>query len=84
MPKVKFKGWVQGLRKVSLTKLLQERADLSLTSAKYSVDRILDGETITIEMQTIEEANQLSKEASMLGAVCEIISDDSTSDSKML
>lgn len=76
MPKVTLKRWNPGLKKVSLTKLLQEKADLSLTSAKQCVDRLLAGESVSVNVPTAEEAAQLAEEITKLGAVCEIDSRD--------
>jgi ribosomal protein L7/L12 len=72
MPKVVIKRWKPGLQKVSLTKLLQDRAGFSLASAKECVDRVLDGETVSIAQANLEEAITLAREITKLGAVCEV------------
>lgn len=76
MAKVLFKGWNYGLRKISLTKIFQQKAGLSLTMAKSKTDALLDGETFIIETETIEQAEELVKEAAAIGAVCEIIKEN--------
>ena len=73
MAKVLFKGWNYGLQKISLTKLFQQRANLGLRVAKSKTDALLDGETFIIETESFEQAEELVKEATAIGAVCEII-----------
>lgn len=76
MAKVIVKGWNYRLQKISLTKLFQEKANLSLKSAKHNTDALLDGETIIIETDSFEQAENLVKEATAIGAVCEIINEN--------
>lgn len=59
--------WSPGLRKVSLTKLLQREGGLSLREAKLSTDRFLEGEYVKVEFTSLEEAHQFAAEASRLG-----------------
>lgn len=70
MATVQFTGWSEGLRKVSLTELLHQHAHIPLRDAKSSVERLMDGESFTIECATFEEAQTLANEAIQLGAVC--------------
>ncbi len=72
MPRVIVTGWKPGLATISLIKLLQAEADLSLKAAKESVDRYLAGERISVPMPTEEAAERLAQQASDLGAVVEI------------
>ncbi|HLM01662.1 MAG TPA: hypothetical protein VK400_11455 [Pyrinomonadaceae bacterium] len=76
MAKVLFKGWNYGLQKISLTKLFQQKANLSFKEAKSKTDTLLDGETFIIETESIGQAEELVKEATAIGAVCEIIKDN--------
>jgi hypothetical protein len=73
MAEVMFKGWKYGLKKISLTKLLQKHCDLPLRIAKSKTDTLLDGEIFSIETKSFEHAKDLVKEATVLNAVCEII-----------
>lgn len=73
MPKVLFSGWKSGLEKISLTKLFQQKAHLSLKEAKGKTDALLDGETFVVEIESIEQAEELISEATAIGAVCKII-----------
>ena len=73
MTKVLFKGWIYGLKKISLTKLFQQKARLSLKEAKEKTDALLDGETFFTETEDISQAEELAKEAMAIGAICEII-----------
>ncbi len=76
MAKVLFKGWNYGLQKISLTKLFQSKANFGLKEAKGKTDALLDGETFIIETESFEQAEDLAKEATAIGAVCEIIKDN--------
>lgn len=76
MAKILFKGWNYGLQKISLTKLFQQKANLSLKEAKGKTDSLLDGETFVMEIKDISQAEELVKEATAIGAVCEIIKDN--------
>ncbi len=73
MAKVLFKGFVYGLQKVSLTKLFRYKVNLPLNMAKSKTDALLDGETFIIETESVEQAEELLKEATAIGAICEII-----------
>ena len=44
MTQICISGWSPGLRKVSLTKLLQTHAGMSLGEAKAATDRVLVGQ----------------------------------------
>lgn len=72
MPGVILKDWRPGLRKVSLNKLLQDRAGMSLTMAKAAVDQLLEGRPVTIEVGSPDKAMTLAYEAIALGAECEV------------
>jgi hypothetical protein len=76
MAKVLFKGWNYGLRKISLTKIFQPEAGLSLKTAKSKTGALLDGETFIIEIESIEQAEELLKEATAIGAVGKIIKEN--------
>lgn len=76
MANILFKGWNYGLQKISLTKLFQQKANLSLKEAKGKTDSLLDGETFAIEIKDISQAEELVKEATTIGVVCEIIKDN--------
>ena len=72
MLKLTLTGWKPGLRKIDLTRLLQERANLSLSEAKACVDRLLTGEHVTVTVPTLAAAEQLAHDASELGAIVEV------------
>jgi hypothetical protein len=76
MAKVLFKGSVYGLQKVSLTKLLRYKFNLPLAAAKSKTDALLNGETFVIETESVEQAEEYVREATAIGAVCEIIKDN--------
>lgn len=79
MIQVRLTSWEVGLRKISLTKLLQERAGLGLAEAKCLVDHLLDGKEAVVNMGSSEDAERLVSEIRALGASCII---DSYSDNK--
>lgn len=76
MAKVLFKECKWNLQKVSLTKLQRYKMNLPLRDAKHNTDALLDGKTFIIETESIEQAKELVKEATAIGAVCEIIKDN--------
>ena len=73
MAKVLFKGHNWNLQKVSLTKLFRYKINLPLKESKGYTDALLEGQTFIIETESIEQAEELVKEATAIGAVCEII-----------
>lgn len=68
MPRVLLIGWKPGLRKVPLTKLIQAHTDLSLTAAMSCTERVLDGETVAIDLSTAPEARSFALAAEAVGA----------------
>jgi hypothetical protein len=72
MASVVLTGWKPGLNKVSLTKLIQSRAGASLGVAKGYTDRLLDGETVGLELRAVAEARAFAQEAEALGATAEV------------
>lgn len=73
MAKVLFKGWNCALKKMSLTKLFQQKANLSLSIAKGKTDALVNGETFIVEIEDIEQTEELVREATAIGAICESI-----------
>ena len=59
MVKIIFEGWDVGMRKIPFTKLLNEKAGLTLQEAKNLKDRLVDNNEI-IEMELDDET--LAKE----------------------
>lgn len=68
-----MKDWVEGLEKVSLTKLQREVLYLSLVESKRNVDKLLDGEEITIEISDNLHAEQFVLRARKIGVICDYI-----------
>jgi len=81
MTQIVLKEWRPGLKKVSTAKLLQDRAGLSLTSAKECVDRLLKNETVNVAMVNTKEATELARELTSLGVICEVRSNGQIGDS---
>lgn len=76
MYKVLFKESKWNLQKIPLTKLQRYKMNLPLKDAKHNTDALLDGETFIIETESFEQAEELVREATAIGAVCEIIKDN--------
>lgn len=72
MTTVRLTGWQPGIRKISLTKLLQAKANLSLSAAKGMVDRVLEGHTALIELPSHVDVDAFISEIRALGALCEV------------
>jgi ribosomal protein L7/L12 len=68
MQKVKIIGWEQGLKKISLTKLLQESAGKDLAEAKAMVDALIEGQPFEISFQQDADARAFLEGAKRLGA----------------
>ena len=62
----------RGIRKISLTKLLQARLSLRLSVAKAAVDDLLEGRTVRLSVPDGVDANGLAQEIRQLRAACEI------------
>jgi hypothetical protein len=56
MNTIRITGWKAGLRKISLTKLLQQQG-LSLGDAKRIVDDILDGREVLLTLSRSSDAS---------------------------
>ena len=68
MPIVRVVGWKPGMRKISLTKLVQANAGKDLGKAKAMVDALLEGQPFDVSFDNEEAARSFSDQASALGA----------------
>ena len=68
MPIVTVSGWVPGLRKISLTKLLQLSGGKDLGEAKAMVDALLEGRPFEINFHDEDAARTFADQARTLGA----------------
>jgi ribosomal protein L7/L12 len=75
MSRVIITGWQPGLKKVSLSKLIRDRSGLRLSEAKACTDRCLDGEIVSIDLASADEAEQFAQEAARLGAIVQVVPD---------
>lgn len=73
MTEVSLIGWRIGLKKIPLDLLIKDRASLSLSQAKRSVDELLDGKTVVLSFDNPEDAVRFSEDASALGAICDYV-----------
>lgn len=73
MARVRIAGHRFGeFRKVSHTKLIRERTGLSLSQAKEFNDRVYLGESVVVELPTLEAAEEFVTESRKLGAMAEV------------
>ena len=75
MAKVILDSWREGLEKISLTKLQVNMLGKSLTESKNNVVSMLDDKKVVIEIESLDLANELLKEAEKIGANCELFID---------
>ncbi len=68
MASVIITGWRIGLQKIGMTKLIREYTDFGLKASKDCTDRVLDGETVTIAVESVDHAMQLAARLQHIGA----------------
>jgi ribosomal protein L7/L12 len=71
MPDVIITGWREGLRKISMSRLLREHCGLGLRESKACVDRLLAGESVRVIVADGETAETLIGRLAEVGAVAE-------------
>ncbi|MBM3573604.1 MAG: hypothetical protein FJX52_14790 [Alphaproteobacteria bacterium] len=62
-------GWQSGLDKVALTRLLRDRAGLSLSRAKAAVDDLLAGHHVIIGIGRAASVAKMRRDIQALGVV---------------
>ena len=67
MAKVIITGWRPGFDKIRLTKLLHEHAQLRLSEAKRSTDRVLAGDTVILDIEDDGRLDRLLHEFEEIG-----------------
>lgn len=72
MSKVVITGWNEGFKKIAVTKLLREKVELPLYEAKDCVDRCLDGEIVTLEVENIEVARAVVSAILQLNGIAKV------------
>lgn len=72
MHKLKIIGWRYGLQKITLTKTLQAKLSLGLREAKQCTDDVLDGKTVSFELDDLTAAKELADALDKIGAVVEL------------
>jgi hypothetical protein len=70
--KLVLTSWRPGLKKISLSTLLVTRANLKGLDAFESVDRLIAGEVIEVEIESADAALNLKQELEAIGVVCHI------------
>lgn len=73
MPQVRMVGWQVGLRKVSVTMLLQKHAFLGLRKAKDCTDCLLDNETVILDIEDDATAQELARELREVEAIVQVV-----------
>ena len=69
---VEITGWNYGYNKVESTKLLAHEGRMGLGAAKAATDAILDGQVVTVEMETLESAQALVSAFKAIHAIAQI------------
>jgi len=69
MNTVRITGWEEGFNKVAFNRLLRAKTGCGLSDAKRAVDRLLNGESLLID---VEHALEFCKDADALGAMCSL------------
>ena len=76
MVKIVLHSWREGLKKVSLDKLISQKLGFSLKIAKSFVDDLLDDKEVVIEVADENTAQEFVQEADLLGVNCFIKRED--------
>lgn len=66
---VTLDGWLTGLQKISLTKLIQHFSTLDLAQAKQFTDEILANRKVELTFQAQEQADEFLSQAKSLGSL---------------
>lgn len=67
-----MESWREGLLKISLTKLQQEKLRMSLVDSKTNTDMLLDDNVIILEIEDLNIAKEFLEEAERIGVNCKI------------
>ena len=70
MATIIMKSWIEGLQKVSLSKLQTDLLKKSLKESKQNVDLLLDGNEISIVIDDIALAEEFVSKANQIGVYC--------------
>ena len=70
---VRLRSWSPGLKKIGLTKLIREAANIPLDEAHDAVNRLLTGNVVDFTVPTEERARQLVLEIRAVGAEAECV-----------
>jgi hypothetical protein len=66
-----FKGWKPGLQKIMFSHILKEHFNLSLRAAKTTVDDVLEGKIVHLEVSTLKQ--ETLEQLSNIGVICEVL-----------
>ncbi len=72
MSRVIITGWEEGLKKISLSRLLQDEAGLTISQAKHAVDEVLEGRRVELTFSSSAAAERFAAAARRLHAVCDV------------
>ena len=67
-----IKGWTPGLRKVSLSTLIQKHTGMGLAAAKRCTDDVLEGRLVLLPLPSKGDAAALCEALISIGAQAEI------------
>ena len=69
---VAITGWSSGLRKVSLTSLIEDYAGVGLAAAKRCTDDVLEGRPVVLALSSHERAAEFCYALRDIGAQAEV------------
>jgi hypothetical protein len=69
MSALRMVSWKEGLQVVSLIKDVRDFSTGSLASAKEEVERLLDGQSVTLHFSDGDKKKEFRRRAELLGAV---------------
>jgi ribosomal protein L7/L12 len=73
MPKIKITGWRIGFNKIAAVGQIQAATLAGLKNSKDYVDKVAGGETVTIEINDFEKAQELTASLRGIGAEVEVM-----------
>lgn len=73
MKKIYIVGWKEGFKKIQFNYFLQENCSMGLASAKATVDEILDGKEVILEVANASP--EVQQKLRSLGLIFKIIAD---------
>lgn len=71
--KIKFTGWVKGMRQIPFMKYLNTHTNLTLKESQDVKLKILNNEIVYLDVDNIDIAKEIIINSKDFGVVCEIV-----------